>query len=233
MTIVCNECGYPSNHPLGLSIDSSGICRGCHVHREKTQLDWSSRLRSLINLVAPYRSTRTYDCIVPVNGGGDSYYTLWFVKNVLKLNPLAVTYNNLYFSRYGHYNIANLKTRLNVDLDIYQPSLESVRELIRSSMYLFGSIYWHSHAGVTSYPVKVSIRKKIPLIIWGCHEATDQVGMFSHADEIEMSSRYRHDHHLMSWDIDELIAAQLQDVVFSKLTTFKTLFDNFSCFGPG
>ena len=37
---------------------------------------------------------------------------------------------------------------------------------------------------------------KIPLIIWGAHQGLEQVGMYSHLDNVEMTRRYRHDHDL-------------------------------------
>jgi hypothetical protein len=46
----------------------------------------------------------------------------------------------------------------------------------------------------------------IPLIIWGAHQGVDQVGMFSHLDEVEMNRRYRTEHDLMGFDVDDLLA---------------------------
>ena len=31
---------------------------------------------------------------------------------------------------------------------------------------------------------------KIPLIIWGAHQGLEQVGMYSHLDNVEMTRRY-------------------------------------------
>ncbi len=51
-------------------------------------------------------------------------------------------------------------------------------------------MYWLILAGQTV------VRYKVPLIIWGAHQALEQVGMFSHEHEVEMSRRYRKDHDL-------------------------------------
>ena len=48
-------------------------------------------------------------------------------------------------------------------------------------------MYWHSLAGSTVFPVQISVKYKIPLIIWGAHQGLEQVGMFSHYDDVEMT----------------------------------------------
>ena len=76
MTKVCKRCLYTSSHPLGLDIDEEGICSGCRIHEEKDSIDWVERLNELRNLVAGYKSqdSQTWDCIVPVSGGRDSFF---------------------------------------------------------------------------------------------------------------------------------------------------------------
>jgi hypothetical protein len=114
----CARCLYEINHPLGLVLDEEGVCSGCRVHEEKDSLDWAERWNRLEQLVRQYRSLdgRTYDCIVPVTGGGDSYYLVHVVKNLLKLNPLLVTYNRYYNTELGIRNLANLRIRFDCDI---------------------------------------------------------------------------------------------------------------------
>ena len=70
----------------------------------------------------------------------------------------------------------------------------------------FGSIYWHCIAGQTAFPVQVAVNYDIPLIIWGAHQGIEQVGMFSHLSEVEMSRRHRKDHDLMGYEADDLLS---------------------------
>jgi hypothetical protein len=44
------------------------------------------------------------------------------------------------------------------------------------------------------------------LIIWGAHQGLEQVGMFSHEHEVEMTRRYRKDHDLMGYEADDLLS---------------------------
>ena len=55
------------------------------------------------------------------------------------------------------------------------------------------------------FPVTVACKFKIPLIIWGAHQGIDQVGMFSHTDEVEMTRKYRKEHDLMGFEAEDLL----------------------------
>ena len=203
---TCDVCGYPNTHPLGITFDDKNICSGCTTHNEKYDLNWYQRARHLQQIIDKYKTKGTYDCIVPVTGGSDSYFTVFYVKYVLKLNPLCVHYNSLYMNRIGHRNLSNLRSQFNIDIHTHIPGLEQVREINRATLYSFNSMYWHVHAGATSLPVQIALKYRVPLIIWGSHEAVEQVGMYRHDDQVEMTARYREDHHLMGSTIDTLEA---------------------------
>ena len=206
--LSCKRCLYTSSHALGLTIDSEGICSGCRVHEEKDLLDWTVRWQMLQSLVAQYRvaSGRTYDCIVPVTGANDSHFIVHIVKERLGLNPLLVTYNKYFNSSLGIRNLANLRIRFNCDIIIQNINPLSVKKITRSTLQRFGSIYWPCIAGQTVFPVQTAVRYKVPLIIWGAHQGMEQVGMFSHQNEVEMTRRYRKDHDLMGYEADDLLS---------------------------
>lgn len=202
----CNRCLYGTSHPLGLVLDDEGICSGCRIHEEKDTLDWMERWQRLERLVQPYRSREaaTYDCIVPVTGGNDSYWIVHLVKERLGLNPLLVSYNKLFNTPLGIRNLANLRIRFNCDILIQTVSPVSVKRLTRTALRRLGSLYWPILAGQSVFPVQTAVRYRVPLIIWGAHQGLEQVGMFSHEHEVEMSRRNRKDHDLMACDADEL-----------------------------
>ena len=204
----CKRCLYSADHPLGLILDSEGICSGCRVHEEKDTLDWQERWDALETLVEPYRSGdgSNYDCIVPVSGAQDSYYIVHTVKERLGLNPLLVTYNKYFNTPLGIRNLVNLRIRFNCDILYQNVNPVSVKNITRSTLRQFGSIYWPILAGQTVFPVQTAVRYKIPLIIWGAHQGLEQVGMFSHEHEVEMTRRYRKDHDLMGYEADDLLS---------------------------
>lgn len=207
-TLTCRRCLYTTAHPLGLTIDDEGICSGCRIHEEKDSLDWRARWGRLEALVAPYRVTsgKTWDCIVPVTGGNDSHFIVHLVKERLGLNPLLVSYNKYFNTPLGIRNLANLRIQFNCDILLQNVNPLSVKKITRSSLREFGSIYWPCLAGQTVFPVQTAVRYKIPLIIWGAHQGLEQVGMFSHEHEVEMTRRYRKDHDLMGHEADDLLS---------------------------
>lgn len=197
----CSRCLYSTEHPLGLMLDEEGVCSGCRIHEEKDHIDWSARWTRLEALVRPYRSAGgNYDCIVPVTGANDSYYIVHLVKERLKLNPLLVAYNKYFNTELGIRNLANLRIRFDCDILLQNVNPHSVRKITRATLRRFGSMYWHCLAGHSVFPVQTAVRYRIPLIIWGAHQGLEQVGMFSHQHEVQMTRRYRKDHDLMGME---------------------------------
>lgn len=203
----CTRCLYPENHPLNLTFDDQGVCSGCRVHEEKDTLDWTGRGRRLGKILEQFRSKsgRTYDCVIPVSGARDSYFIVHTIKKVYGMNPLLVTYNKHYNTEIGIRNFAYLKTLFDCDAMMMVVEPGKVKRITRHTLDKVGSIYWHCLAGQTVFPVQVAVRMKIPLIVWGAHQGVDQVGMFSHTDEVEMTRKYRKEHDLMGLEAEDLV----------------------------
>lgn len=216
----CKRCLYPQNHPLNIIIDDEGICSGCRVHEEKFTIDWKAKEKKLEKILQKYRSTTglNYDCIIPVSGARDSYFIVDTIKNKYGMNPLLVSYNKHYNTHVGNRNYAYLKTLFNCDtVDcIVQP--QKLKKITKVTLEKMGSIYWHILAGSTVFPVQIAVKLKIPLIIWGAHQGLDQVGMFSHDDEVEMTRKYRKEHDLMGYEAEDLM--QCSDLSENDLAQF-------------
>ena len=198
----CTRCLYTEEHPLGLILDSAGICSGCRVHEEKDYLDWQQRRLMLQEIVDGYklRQSHNYDCIVPVTGGQDSFFIVHTVIHQLGLNPLLVNFNRNFNSGIGIRNLAVLRSSFAADYRQFTINPQVARKVIKTTLANLGTLNWLSIAGQTSFPVRVAAEMRIPLIIWGAHQGLEQVGMFSHLDEVEMTSRYRKEHDLMGID---------------------------------
>lgn len=204
----CIRCAYPENHALGITFNADGLCSGCIVHEEKDQLDWQEREGKLKSILEQYRNAdgANHDCIIPVSGGKDSFFIVDLIKNKFDLNPLLVSYNRHYNTRGGIYNLEQIRTAIGCDIIAITQKPESLYRLMRYSLQKLGSIHWPYLAGSTVFPVQVAVKKKIPLIIWGAHQGVDQVGMFSHLDEVEMTRRYRKEHDLMGLEPEDIHA---------------------------
>ena len=202
----CKNCFYSTKHPLGLTIDdTSGICSGCLVHNEKYQINWEHKFNKLKKIVKEYKSKKNfYDCIVPVTGSQDSFFILYTVKK-LGLNPLLVSYNHYFNTDIGIKNLSNLKTTFDCDLLTLNVNPKKVKKITKHTLINYGNMYWPAIAGKTVFPVQIAHKYKIPLIIWGAHQGLEQVGMFSHNHEVEMSRWYRKNHDLFGVEAEDII----------------------------
>ena len=136
----------------------------------------------------------------------ETYFIVHTVVNRLKLKPLLVTYNRYYNTPLGIRNLANLRRKFNVDILIQNINPRSVKSIIRTTLRRFGSFHWPAIAGQTVFPVQTAVSHRVPLIIWGAHQGLEQVGMFSHLHNVEMTRRYRKDHDLMGYEADDLLS---------------------------
>lgn len=204
----CKRCLYPANHPLYITFDSQGVCSGCRVHEEKDYLAWDARKEKLTKILRSYRdkSGNYYDCIIPVRGGGDSYFITHVITKLFKMNPLLVTFNHEYNTKIGIRNLANLLTVFDCDHINYTIDPSFIKRLAKHSLKKYGSIYWHVLAGTLTFPVQIAVNLRIPLIVWGVNGWMDQVGMFSHVDEVEMTKKVRKEHALLGGiDAEDMI----------------------------
>ncbi|WP_086480830.1 N-acetyl sugar amidotransferase [Oceanospirillum sanctuarii] len=203
----CNRCFYPDNHALNIIIDDQGVCSGCRVHEEKYSIDWSKKAEELSNILDQYKNRpgTSYDCVIPVTGVGDDFFVVDLVKNTFGLNPLLVTYNTHFNTKVGVRNLARLITKLDCDHMMSTVGPETIKEITRITLKEFGDMYWHVLAGSQTFPVQVATKLNIPLVIWGVNGWLDQVGMFSHYDNAEMTKKVRKEHAMRGYDAESLL----------------------------
>ena len=200
----CKACLYTTDHPFGLTLNE-GLCSGCITHNEKYQIGWELKYQELKKIANWAKDkSKTYDCVVPVIGDAEDYYVVSKVLE-LGLNPLIVSVNSFFLNDVGWSNLQNLITHFDLDSWIYNPEIQTYKELIRTSLRKYDHMYLPWLQLHTSFPVHVAKEKKIPLVVWGSNQAVEQVGKFSHQDNVEMSSWSRSEHDLFGNDIDDLM----------------------------
>ncbi len=170
-----------------------------------TEQFWIEREQKWIALIeaAKSRAGATYDCVVPVSGGKDSYYQ---VHKVLEygLKPLLVTYHGNNYLPEGQGNLDRMRDVLGVDHLIMAPSVTTLKKLNRSCFELMGDMNWHCHAGIKIYPMQLAVKMKIPLVVWG--EITWSVaGMFDMNDYVQYNKRTVFEHDLRGHGIEDII----------------------------
>ena len=222
----CNKCLYNVDHPFGLSTYSED-CSGCLTHDEKYHINWDNKKDQLNSILKKYKNKRkTYDCVVPVVGDAEDYYTLSRVLE-LGLSPLVVSVNDYFKNDIGWHNLHQLITNFDVDSIIFNPDMRAYKDLVRTSLRKFNHILLPFLNLHTSFPVHIAYERNIPLIVWGQNQAVEQVGKFSHHDCVEMSEWSRKEHDLFGHDIDSLIGNGAQvnyrDLNYYKYPTIKAL----------
>ena len=162
----CTRCNMPVSYE-GLSLDDLGICEICRASEEKMTINWKLKRKELEKIFDKYRSKDTYDCIVPVSGGKDSAYQMHMLKHEFNMNPLAVTYSHNLFSKEGRHNLKTMLEQLDIDHIEYTPKRSLVNRMMDKSLSLIGDSCWHCHAGIGAFPLQMSVKLDIKLIVWG------------------------------------------------------------------
>jgi len=209
MQSACRKCLYNTSHPFGLTLNN-GECSGCLTHKEKDFFDWEIKRLELLNVLKKYKTSgRKYDCVVPVVGDAEDFYTLSKVME-LGLAPLVVAVNDYFRNDIGWHNIHQLITFFDVDSFIFNPDIRVYKELVKTSLRKYNHILLPFLQLHTSFPVHVAVERRIPLVIWGQNQAIEQVGKFSHADEVQMSRWSRKQHDLFGVEVETLIGTGAQ-----------------------
>lgn len=127
----CSKCVLPETFPF-IEFDDKGVCNYCNNYKIKNQ---PKPIEELQALVEPYKSKAgSPDCIVPFSGGRDSTYTLHIVKNILKVNPIAFTYDWGMVTDLARRNIARICGKLGVETIIVSANIRWKRENIRKNI---------------------------------------------------------------------------------------------------
>jgi N-acetyl sugar amidotransferase len=196
----------PESSAVPLTFDDRGICSACRVEEEKKKIDWDVRFKELGKILEQYRSKDgNYDCIIPVSGGKDSHYQTYLIKEVFKMNPLLVTFNHQWNTAAGIRNLENMVQKFGCDHIRFSPDPKLIPRLARKSLKTMGDPCWHCHAGLTTFPVQIAVKYKIPLLIWGEQGFLDLGGMFSLEDKVEMTRKVRKEQELRGYDAEDLV----------------------------
>ena len=162
----CKRCLFPETKP-DLSFDEEGVCDACRSAEVKTEIDWDARGAELKEILERYKSKdgSNYDCLIPVSGGKDSTYQ---VLRILELGyrPLTVTWSACSYTDVGLNNIRAMQN-LGVDHIQFTPNPRVYRAIFAEAFRRVGDGCWPCHVGIFSYPIRVAVAYKIPLLIYG------------------------------------------------------------------
>ena len=185
----CVRCVMPHTKP-DLRIDDEGVCNACRSYEQRTEVDWDSRHKELVEVTDRYRSKdgSNWDCIVPVSGGKDSTYQVIRMLQ-LGMNPLCVTATTCHLSEIGRKNIQNIKD-LGVDYVEFSPNPVVRRKLNRIGLTDVGDISWPEHVGIFTIPVRAAVQYGVPLIVWGENSQNEYGGPAAAAEDNVLTRRW-------------------------------------------
>lgn len=159
----------PDTRP-GVLLDADGVCRGCRNAEAKRGIDWEARARAFEALADDARSrATTYDCVIPVSGGKDSY---WQVVTCHEhgLRPLCVTYAHPGRTELGERNLRRLLER-GVDHLELRVNPEVERRFIAKAFAETGTSGLVTHMAIYAWPLRVAVAHEIPLVVYGENSA--------------------------------------------------------------
>lgn len=163
----CSRCILPDTRP-GITLDAAGVCTACHGHDDKeTQIDWDARARAFEQLVDETKArAASYDCIVPVSGGKDSWYQIIRAKEY-GLSVLAVTWRTPARTEIGQRNLDAMVAKLGVDHIDYTIDPDVERRFMKAAFEERGITGLPMHMALFAIPIRLAVQLRIPLILWG------------------------------------------------------------------
>lgn len=108
----CVRCIMPAS-ASGISLDKDGVCQLCRDYTAYVPRGEAALRQD----IAPFiDASAQYNCVVPVSGGRDSAYALYFAKKVLGLKPMAVHNDNDFETQVATKNLEAITRSMDVPL---------------------------------------------------------------------------------------------------------------------
>lgn len=126
----CASCVLPETYPF-IKFDENGICNFCKNFKSKKILGEAELFKMIEN---QYKSLDHKKCLVGLSGGFDSCYTLYAVKKLLKLDPIAYTYDWGLTTDYARINQSIICQKLGVEHIIRTEDLSKKRNYIKLNL---------------------------------------------------------------------------------------------------
>ena len=164
----CTRCILPESYP-GILFNEEGVCNFCLEQQNENAVLGKEKL---LEIVHSTEKTGRYDCVVPLSGGKDSSYILYYVVKELGLTPIAVNYNSGYQSKYAEENVRNACKSLGVDLEEVHSSGNIQKKILKASYELSkrtGMVWGCANcpAILRVVPINVARKNKVPYVMWG------------------------------------------------------------------
>jgi len=145
------------------------ICAACINYEKQKTTDWNQRMRELEELCKKHRGTneKRYDCVIAVSGGKDSHFQTYYMKEVMKMNPVLLTVGNIDWTETGRKNLENLSDAFGCDIITLQPNRRVARIMFKKALIELGSPSWYLDALIYAFPVRMAMKLGVKLLVYG------------------------------------------------------------------
>lgn len=165
----CKKCVMPDTRP-GITFNEQGICSACQSYENRKNVDWEKRFQELQALCDKYRGMNgsSYDCAIAVSGGKDSHFQVYFMKEVMKMNPILFTVeDNFPMTEAGKHNIRNISEEFGCHLISLKPDIKTQKILMRYMFEKYGKANWYLDRLIYIYPLQMALAFHTPLLVYG------------------------------------------------------------------
>ena len=163
----CKKCLMPNTRP-GIVFEN-GVCYPCINYERQQTTDWAQRMNELKIMCDKYRNSdgNNYDCAIAVSGGKDSHFQVYYMKEVMKMNPVLLTCNPLDWTETGRKNLENLSNTFGCDIIELHPNRKTYKILAKKAFEDYGQPSWYLDTLLYVYPVKMAMNLGIKLLVYG------------------------------------------------------------------
>ena len=167
MLTYCKKCLMPNTRP-GI-IFQDNVCLPCINFEKQKTVDWDSRMIELKKLCDKYRKSNgnNYDCAIAVSGGKDSHFQVYYMKEVLKMNPVLISSGLLDWTETGRKNLENLSDTFSCDIIMFHPNRNVSRKMLKKAFVEIGQPTWYHDALLYAFPYRMTMQLGLKFLIYG------------------------------------------------------------------
>ena len=165
----CKMCVMPDTRP-GIKLDENGICSACRSYEKRKEINWDERYKELEKLCDKYRGMNgtSCDCAIAVSGGKDSHYQVYFMKEVMKMNPILFSVeDNFEMTEAGRHNLKNISEEFGCHIITLKPDIRTQKKLMRYTFEKYGKPTWFLDRLIYTFPLNMAIKFNTPLLVYG------------------------------------------------------------------
>ncbi|MCG2711505.1 MAG: hypothetical protein L6416_04170 [Candidatus Omnitrophica bacterium] len=168
----CLKCIMP-DAAAGIKLDENGVCQLCKEYKEFIPKGVDELCKEIEGCVS---KDAKYNCVVPVSGGRDSAYALYYAKEILGLKPLAVHNDNDFETKIATKNLEKMTKTLNIPLVRVSSKTQVIKKIVaekfkKNAFFGVGLIVEQTceacKYGFESASYNTARKEGVKVIIWG------------------------------------------------------------------